>query len=86
MQLQQLQFPEAAPNWNERAEQRLLASMLLAAIIVAGVLSLVRMPDFAAFPPVVAILVNILQEPVPEVAEDTVQQPTQAAQTAGPSD
>ncbi len=81
MQLQQLQFPEAAPNWNEGAEQRLLASMLLAAVIVAGVLSLVRMPDLAAFPPVVEILVNILQDPVPEIEEETVQQPTQDAQT-----
>ena len=84
MQLQQLQFPEAAPNWNEGAEQRLLASMLLAAIFVAGVLSLVRMPDLAAFPPVVEIFVNILQDRVPEIEEETVQQPTQEAQRDSP--
>jgi len=76
----QLQFPETAPNWNEGAEQRLFASMLLATIIVAGVLSLVRMPGVPAFPPVVEILVNILQEPVPEV-EEAFPQPTLDAQT-----
>ena len=75
-----LQFPDTAPNWNEGAEQRLFTSMLLAAVIVAGVLSLIRMPDFPAFPPVVEIIVNILQD-LPEVEEESVQQPTQDAQT-----
>ena len=77
----QLQFPEAAPNWNEGAEQRLFASMLLAAVIVAGVLSLIRMPDIPAYPPLVEIIVNILQDPVPEIDEESVLQPTQDAQT-----
>ncbi len=76
----QLQFPEAAPNWNEGVEQRLFASMLLAAVIVAGVLSLIRMLDLPAFPPVVEILVTILQD-VPEVEEETAIQPTKDAQT-----
>ncbi len=58
----QLQTPQATPSWNEGAEHRLFASMLLATLFVAGALSLIRFPDVPTWSPVVDLLVRIVQE------------------------
>jgi hypothetical protein len=66
MQLQTPQGPQSAPPWNEGAEQRLFASMLLATLLVAGALSLIRLPVVPAWSPVVDLLVRIVNKPPAE--------------------
>ena len=65
----QLQALLATPHWNDGREQRLFVSMLLATFIVAGVLSVIRVPVVPVWSPVVELLVRIVQEqPAPETA------------------
>ncbi len=65
----QLQTLLATPHWNDGREQRLFVSMLLATFIVAGVLSVIRVPAMPVWSPVVELLVRIVQEqPAAETA------------------
>jgi len=91
MQLQTPQGPQSAPPWNEGAEQRLFASMLLATLLVAGALSLIRLPVVPAWSPVVNLLVRIVNEPLTETpAEAEIESEplppaeSQAAESAAP--
>lgn len=91
MQLQTPQGPQSAPPWNEGAEQRLFASMLLATLLVAGALSVIRLPVAPAWSPVVDLLVRIVNEPLAETpAEAEVESEplpaaeSQAAESAAP--
>ena len=59
----QLQTLPGTPRWNDGREQRLFVSMLLATFIVAGVLSVIRVPVMPVWSPVVELLVRIVQEP-----------------------
>ena len=75
----QLQTLPGTPRWNEGREQRLFVSMLLATLIVAGVLSVIRAPVVPAWSPMVELLVRIVQEQLaPEPAAE-------APRTAMPS-
>ena len=58
----QLQTLPGTPQWNDGREQRLFVSMLLATLIVAGVLSVIRAPVMPAWSPIVELLVRIVQE------------------------
>ena len=80
----QLQTPQGSPPWNDGVEQRLLVSMLLASLLVAGALSLIRMPSVPAWSPMVELIVRIVQdapEALPEpqalVSPEPVLEPTQ---------
>jgi len=66
----QLQTPQATPPWNEGAEHRLFASMLLATLFVASALSLIRFPLIPTWTPVVDLLVRIVQKPAVEATAD----------------
>jgi hypothetical protein len=66
MQFQAPQGHQASPPWSAGAEQRLFASMLLATLLVAGALSLIRLPVVPAWSPVVDLLVRIVNEPPAE--------------------
>jgi hypothetical protein len=66
------QFAGDFPDWQTGAEQRLRLSMVLAAIMVAGILSLVRLPPAANIGPLLELVVELtrpvpLEEPEPEV-------------------
>lgn len=80
----QLQTPQGSPPWSDGAEQRLLVSMLLASLFVAGALSLLRMPSVPAWSPMVELMVRIVQdapEALPEppalVSPEPISEPTQ---------
>ena len=80
----QLQTPQGSPPWNDGVEQRLLVSMLLASLLVAGALSLIRMPSVPAWSPMVELIVRIVQvapaalpEPQALVSPEPVLEPTQ---------
>ena len=73
----QLQALLATPHWNDGREQRLFVSMLLATFIVAGVLSVIRVPVMPVWSPVVELLVRIVQEqPAAETATPQTLPPT----------
>jgi len=57
-------------SWNEGGEQRLLVSMLLATVLVAGVLSQLKLPDVPAWSPVLELAVRIISEQPVEPAEE----------------
>jgi hypothetical protein len=66
------QFAGDFPDWQAGAEQRLRLSMVLAALILAGILSLVRLPPAANIGPLLELVVELtrpapLEEPEPEV-------------------
>jgi hypothetical protein len=66
------QFAGDFPNWQTGAEQRLRLSMVLAAVVVAGILSLVKLPPPAEFGPLLELVVELtrpepLVQPEPEV-------------------
>lgn len=50
------------PDWDEGREQRLFVSMLLATLLIALGLSLLRLPVFPSFAPIVELLVRIVRE------------------------
>lgn len=93
----QLQTPQDTPTWHDGVEQRLFASMLLAVLLVAGALSLIRMPAVPAWSPVVELLVRIVWEepaqseteslpvpaPMPATEPDATAGPTEAPPTMG---
>jgi len=66
------QFAGDFPDWQAGAEHRLKFSMVLAAAILAGILSLVRLPPAAQIGPLLELVVELtrpapLEEPEPEV-------------------
>ncbi len=79
----QLQTLPGIPRWNEGREQRLFVSMLLATLIVAGVLSVIRVPIVPAWSPMVELLVRIVQEQ--PAAEPAAEAPQTQPSTATPS-
>ena len=77
----QLQTLPGTPRWNDGREQRLFVSMLLATFIVAGILSVIRVPVMPVWSPVVELLVRIVQEP--PAAEPEMQQTQPPLATPG---
>jgi len=65
----QLQTPQGSPPWNDGVEQRLFVSMLLASLLIAGALSLFRMPSIPAWSPVVELMVRIVEKAPSETPE-----------------
>ncbi len=66
------QHAGAFPDWQTGAEQRLRFTMVLAAIMLAGILSLVRLPPPAELGPLLELVVELTRpapvvEPEPEV-------------------
>ncbi len=79
MQLQAPQGHQATPPWNAAVEQRLFASMLLATLLVAGALSLIRFPVMPAWSPVVDLLVRIVQQPPAAADAEAAPEPLPAS-------
>lgn len=65
----QLQTPQGSPPWNDGVEQRLYVSMLLASLLVAAALSLIRMPLIPAWTPVLELIVRIVDNTAAEEPE-----------------
>ena len=80
----QLQTPQGSPPWDDGVEQRLFVSMLLAAVFVAGALSLVRMPLIPAWFPVVELLVRIVDDT--RIAAPETEAPLPASPVQTPSE
>ncbi len=68
------QYAGALPDWQTGAEQRLRFTMLLAAIMLAGILSLVRLPPPAELGPLLELVVE-LTRPAPVVETEPDLQP-----------
>lgn len=71
--LPQLQTPSGTPDWSSGSSGRLVVSMLLASLVVAAVLSVLRLPQGPGLAPVVRLLVEIVREEAPR--EDTTRPP-----------
>lgn len=57
----QFETPFGSPQWDDGREQRLFASMLLATLLVAGVLSVLRFPPLPEIPGLFEIIVRVVQ-------------------------
>ncbi len=68
------QLATTAGRWDDGREERLLLSFLLAAAIVALVLSLIRMPALPPFAPVVDLVVRIVQPETSRPAEGAAEE------------
>lgn len=81
------QFANDFHDWQRGAESRLRVSMLLAALVVAGVLSLLRLPAPGQFAPLLELVIEIVRTqpeaerepqllpPTPQPLEAPVQEP-----------
>lgn len=74
-------------DWSDDAPQRLLISLLVAAVIVTGSLSFFRLPVFGDMPPIVELIVEIIRsEPQRIVERSEPNQPEAASTRSGPPD
>ena len=88
----QFETPNGCPQWDDGREQRLLASMLLATLLVAGVLSVLRLPPLPEIPGLFEIMVRIVQPAedragadsgmASEAVEEQAPAPPEAAESA----
>lgn len=76
----QWQTVDATPPWNGGGDQRLLVSLGLATLLVAGVLSTLSMPKVPAWSPLLELVVHIVNtqpEPRSEPERETLPVPEQ---------
>lgn len=70
------QFAGDFPDWQSGAEQRLRKTMVLAAVLVAGILSLVRLPPPGEFGPLLELVVELTRpSPVAEPESEVLPPP-----------
>lgn len=77
----QLQSPQGAPPWHSGSGQRLGVSTLVAAIVVAVILSVIRLPDVPHWLPVVEMMVRIVDHPAPQREVPEVVPPAEMAES-----
>lgn len=85
-----LQSSTGSPQWNDGGERRLIISYVVATLLVAAILSVLRMPTSSDFAPIVDFVVRIIEseplepeavaEKVPAEVPDEVQPPVQATE------
>jgi hypothetical protein len=78
----QLHTTEGMPAWSGGGQRRLFVSMVLAALFIAGGLSLLRLPDVPDWPPVLELVVQIIKQAPSEVAAEDASPSTAAPASA----